>query len=1223
MKNIIAEEIDRRVEDKVKLAKKHGWEMSNFLDNLMNNETYMSAEDLDIAEYSFKLANLELKDRLARKRAEEEAKIQAQKLADEQKRREAAAKRAAARAEKKRLQHDAEVTAMDLPLDFVNAFAEDDRATAQFDNVSDGLMMSLDMLGLVDIEFIASVTGKDLKEVILELKGSIYQNPLHWDEVFYKGWETAEEYLSGNIMYKYKVAKEANEKYNGYFEANVKALESVMEPDIDPKDIYVTLGSPWLPTDIIDDFIIHLLGERPSNEEMYYGKEYAVRHDEVTGIWEIPKKDRFRKAKEHGKYENVNYNVWGTKRMDMLYLLENILNMKTISISDAKDEEGKIRVINQTETLKILEKQDQMIEEFKNWVWAHEGRKKRLQAAYCRRYGNIKKRVFDGNFLEFPEMNKEIELYPYQKNSVARILFSPNTLLAHDVGCGKTYVMIAAGMELRRLGKSKKNLYVVPNNIVGQWEDLFYKLYPNAKILVVTNHNFNLKKRDETLKQIKEEDFDAIIMAYSCFDMLSLSKKYYAKLHQERLNILHKAEKNFYSEKKLSRRIEGINKALEKVKKTYENDVCDYPFEELGINTLFVDEIHNYKNVTVQTGITKVLGAGGGGSKKCDAMMDKIHCIQRQNHGGRIILATGTPITNSITDIFVMQKYLQDGELEFLGIQNFDNWAGMFAQKTTEFEIGVDTNTYKLTSRFAKFNNVPELTNILSSIADFHKVEKDLSGLPDFDGYTDSLSEGSDDFKDYLKDISNRVDDIRNKRVKPMEDNMLKITSDGRKAALDMRLIDTAFGLDTESKVMRCAENIIDIYNKTRENKGIQLVFCDISTPKEGFNIYSELKDLLIAMGLEQHQVKFVHDANTETQRELLFEDCRDGEVAVLIGSTFKMGTGVNVQKRLVAIHHLDVPWRPADMVQREGRILRQGNMNKQVHIFRYITKESFDAYSWQLLETKQRFISQILSGMVTERSGADVDEAVLNYAEVKALAIGNPLIKERVEVANKLDKLRILQSDYVNERNKMQREVIELPEKIEDQKRRIENCKKDIENAKADKTDYNAIPYKEQKAMREKIYNALSVWQNCPEEKFIMKYRGFDIVVPAYMEPKIPKDRDGNQKGEAIPYIMLKANGIYRIDIESESGISVRLNHFISSHVEKDKETKEVKQVVQSGLEGRLKLYEDTLEGYINKLKSLNEELKKDGSFIKEIQEVQLKLEEIDNELGLRKEVA
>ena len=1221
MKNVVAQEIDKRVADRVKFAKEHGTNMMQFFENIQNIESFGSAEDIDVAMHTLKLRVLEIKEKEARKKAEEEAAVQAKKLEDEQKRREAALKRAQARAERIRQKHVEKVTAMDLPMDYVNAFADDERATVQFDNVSDGLLMSLDMLGIVDIEFIASVTGKTLQDVISELKGSIYQNPLHWGEVFYKGWETADEYLSGNIMHKYKIAKEANVDYNGYFSANVKALEKIMEPDLDTKDIYVSLGSPWIPTDIIDDFIIHLLGKDPPNKEQYYTADFAVRHDEVTGIWEIPQKNRFRKAHWAGRYDTVSFKTWGTDRIDMLRLLENILNMKTISIYDTIDTGvTKVSVLNQSETVKALEKQDKMIEEFKSWVWAHNGRKKRLKAAYCRKYGNIRKRVFNGEFLAFPEMSKDVELYPYQKNSVARIIFSPNTLLAHDVGCGKTYVMIAAGMELRRLGKSKKNLYVVPNNIVGQWESLFYKLYPKAKILVVTNRNFNLKKRDDTLRKIKDEDFDAIIMAYSCFDMLSLSQKYYISLYQERIKILNKAEKNFYSEKALSRRIESANKAIEKVKETYKDNVCNYPFDELGINSLFVDEIHNYKNVTVHSSITQVLGAGKQGSKKCDAMLDKIHCIQRQNQGGRIILATGTPITNSITDIFVMQKYLQDGELEFLGIHNFDNWAGMFAQKSTEFEVGVDTNSYKLTTRFAKFCNVPELTNILSSIADFHKVEKDLTDIPDFEGYTDSLSAGSEEFKHYLKDISNRADDIRKKRVSPIEDNMLKITSDGRKAALDMRLIDTAFGLDTESKVMRCAENIMEIYNRTREEKAIQLVFCDISTPKEDFNIYDELKSLLVAMGLDKHQVKFVHDATTETQRELLFDECRDGEVAVLIGSTFKMGTGVNVQKRLVAIHHLDVPWRPADMVQREGRILRQGNTSEKVNIFRYITKESFDAYSWQLLETKQRFISQILSGMVTERTGTDVDEAVLNYAEVKALAIGNPLIKERVEVANQLDKLRILQADYVLDRQKMSLEKDRLPEMIEDQKRRIENCQKDIEVASKDKTDYNSIPYKEQKAMREKIYNALKVWENCPEEKHIMKYRGFEIVVPAYMVPHIPKNKDGEEKGAPIPYVMIKANGIYRIEIESESGITARLNNFISSHVSVSKETQK-KEVMPSGLEKRLEAYKLTLKEYETKLENIANELVKEGGFLDEIQQTQFKLAQIDSELGLTRE--
>ena len=1209
-KNTIAQEIDRNIEDKVVLAKQQGKSMSNFFDSVIGVSKIACAEDIDIAIHSLRLAGMEAKEIEARKRAEEEARIQAEKLKAERKRREAALIRAERRAEKKRQKHVEEVTAMDLPLDYENAFATDERASVQFDNAMDGLMMSLDLLGLVDIEFIASVTGKDLKTVIEELRGVIFQNPLHWDECFYKGWETAEEYLSGNIMHKYKLAKEASVAYNGFFDANVKALENVMEPDIAVEDIYVTLGSPWVPADIIDDFILHLLGTTPPNVEQYYTEEYAVQHDKHSGEWRIPQKDRFRLSYLRGKYEKQNYQEWGTKRMDMLTLLEKVLNMRTVSIKDACDDnKPKKYVINHGETIKILEKQDKMIAEFKDWVWKHEGRRKRLQSAYCRTYGNIRKRHFDGSYLELPGLSKDIELYPYQKNSVARILSSPNTLLAHDVGCGKTYVMIVAGMELRRLGKSKKNLYVVPNNIVGQWESLFEKLYPESKILVVTNHNFCVKKRDETLKRIKEEDFDAIVMAYSCFDMLSLSLKYYTKLYEERLNVLKKAEDEFY---KNNDAIKHIEKALEKIKETYKNNPCDYPFDELGINTLFVDEIHNYKNVKIKTGIERVLGTNSAGSKKCDAMMDKVHCIQRLNHGGRIILATGTPITNSITDIFVMQKYLQEGEMEFLGIHNFDNWAGMFAQKSTEFEVGVDTNSYKLTTRFAKFCNVPELTNILSSIADFHKVEKDISDLPCLDGYTDSLSSGSPEFREYLKDISNRADDIKNKRVDPKTDNMLKITSDGRKAALDMRLVDTIFDLDPESKVMRCAENILEIYSKTREEKSTQLVFCDISTPKDGFNIYDELKGLLVAMGIKKEQVRFVHEATTETQREQMFDLVRKGEIAVLIGSTFKMGTGVNVQDKLIAIHHLDVPWRPADMVQREGRILRQGNTNKRVHIYRYITKESFDAYSWQLLETKQRFIAQILSGMAPERVGTDVDETVLNYAEVKALAIGNPLIKERVEVANKLDKLLIMQSDYVEERKQMRVEFDEIPSKIENVKRKIDNCKKDILAVQNDKTDYKNIPPEEQRAMRKMIYQSLQTWKNHPVEKYITKYRGFEICVPAYMVPKTPKN---------VPYIALKGNGVYYLEIKSENGITTRLNHFIARYERNIKGSEIEKEEVASGLENCLLNYQGQLEELQNKLKQYAETLSKNEDFLGEIRKVKQQLLQIDSELGLSKE--
>ena len=685
------------IEDDIAVRAKQKKELLfNFYENIMKGGEILSVEDLDIAMESLKLAQLDLKEREKRKLQEREAELLKQKMAEEEKRRRMAEVRAAKRAERKRKERAAQISAMELPLDYVNQYDDDARANVHCDTISEGLLVSLDALGLVDIEFISSVTGEEMKTVIESLKGSIYQNPLHWEECYYKGWETSDEYLSGNLVHKLAIAREANEEYPGLFEANIKALQDIINPDLDTDEIYITLGSPWVPADVIDDFVLHLIGlekvgaEYPDEAKPFLEKDYAIRHDDITGLWEIPKKTRFRTSSAHGKYEDLNYSIWGTRRMDMLYLLENILNMKTLAIYDIPDPKKKTRILNQKETVKIIEKQDKMIAEFKSWVWKDEKRKTRLQGAYCRRYGNIRKRVFDGDFLEFPDMNPEIKLKKHQKDSVARIIMTPNTLLAHDVGAGKTYTMIAAGMELRRLGKSKKNLYVIPNNVMAQWVEMFRKLYPNANILVVNNRNFCLKKRTATLKKIVEEDFDAILITYSCFDMLSLSNRYYKEFYETKLKELDKASANFYSQSDINRKRASVMKLMEKLQEDMTKNVCEIPFDDLGINTMFVDEAHNYKNVHIPSGITRVKGFNSQGSIKCNAMMDKVHCVQRMNHGGRVILATGTPITNSITDLFVLQKYLQDGELEFLGLQNFDSWVGMFARKTSEFEIDID-----------------------------------------------------------------------------------------------------------------------------------------------------------------------------------------------------------------------------------------------------------------------------------------------------------------------------------------------------------------------------------------------------------------------------------------------------------------------------------------------------------------------------------------------------
>ena len=1201
-------EKEKAKERMVALSKKKSALLYNFYENIKLGNQIFSAEDIDIAIETLKLTQLDMKEREARQRQEQEAELLKQKMEEEEKRRLAAQARAARRAERKRLEHVKEVTAMDLPMDYINAFDQDDRTNVHCDTVAEGLMVCMDALGMVDIEFISAITGQEMKTVIEMLKGSIYQNPLHWNECFYKGWEIADEYLSGNLMHKYSLALEANEAYEGYFAANVQALEDLMGPELSTDEIYITLGSPWVPADVIDQFILHMIGLDPHDPEasQFMTKEYAVRHDEETGLWDIPHKTRFRKSHQHGKYEHTSFHVFGTERMEMLRLLENILNMKTLAVYDTIDPNSKIRVLNQSETVKVLEKQDKMIAEFQDWVWKDPVRKKRLQGAYCRKYGNIRRRVFDGSFLDFPDMNPQIQLHPHQKNSVARILFTPNTLLAHDVGAGKTFTMIAAGMELRRLGKSKKNLYVIPNNIMAQWVQMWNKMYPKAKLLVVDRHNFCLKKRDDTLRRIMDEDFDAILMTYSCFDMLSLSKKYYKKHYEEQLKRLDKAVSNFASRRSIDAKRMAVLSVLEKVQNEMADNVCDVAFDDLGINTLFVDEAHNYKNVRLNTGITRVRGLSNTGSAKCNAMMDKVHCVQRQNNGGRVVMATGTPITNSITDIFVMQKYLQDGELEFLNIQNFDAWVAMFGKKTTEFEIDVDTNSYHLATRFSRFGNVPELTAILSSVADFYHVDQ-VMGLPEFDGYTDSTQPGSEDFRVFLQDISRRADDVRQKRVNPHVDNLLKITTDGRKAALDMRLIDMVYGLDPDSKVYRCAEKVMEIYEKTRSTKAIQMVFCDISTPKIGFNLYDELKNLLVAMGIPEHEVAYIHDADSEEKKRLLFRDLQKGLIRVVIGSTFKMGLGVNVQERLIALHHLDVPWRPADMVQREGRILRQGNTCDSVQIYRYITKGSFDAYSWQLLETKQRFISQILSGHVIEREGDDVDETVLNYAEVKALAVGNPKIKRRVEVMNELDKYRLLHQDFVEQQHKKKLRLKELPELIAKQQQRIANTQIDMDFVAATPNTYQDMRYEEQKQIREAVYTAVKTHVNHPLEKKVLTFRGFEVVVPAHMQPVVPRtryDESGKEiptSKEPVPYVFLKRKGIYRMGVESLSGITKRLNNVID------------------GLENTRLHQEEYLQILENEQIALEQDLdKKEDSFGLQIETLRAELDQLNEELGV-----
>ena len=1045
------------------------------------------------------------------------------------------------------------------------------------ESVGDGLVLSLSNLGRVDIEYISEVTGKDFKTVISGLKGSIYQNPEKWEECFYKGFETAEEYLSGNLRRKLASAKEASRKYDGYFNENIKALRKAMPKAVGAEDIYVTLGSPWVPTDVIDEFIKYML---PASRR--YGNDWYTKHDELTGTWEITHKSTCK------CYVNATC-TYGTQAMPALYILEKTLNMRTIcvmkEVSCSTTKSGVKRVIDKNETLAAVEKQEKMIIEFQKWVWSDNKRKKRLEEIYDDRFGCVRTRRFDGSFLQFPGMSPSVSLYPYQKDAVARILFSPNTLLAHDVGAGKTYVMIAAGMEKIRMGLAKKCLYVVPNNITGQWQEMFRNMYPAARLLCIDPKSFKPEKRREILEDVRDGKYDAVIMAYSCFGMVPMSDGYRMnQLADERKALIERSRNDETHTNDVDSEIKRVGKAISDIYKDPQNP-GDIFFDDLGFDAMFVDEAHNFKNLSVRTKVSRVLGIGSSGSAKCSDMLDKVRFIQKKDGGG-VVFATGTPLTNSVSDAYVIQHYLQPGELSLIDLNNFDAWIGMFAERHTEFEIDVDTSSYRLATRFSRFHNLPELTALLASVADFHQAGS-ASGLPQFSSYDDVMVMKTPEFRSYLEMISHRADDVRSRRVDRTVDNMLKITTDGRKAALDTRLVMPGPMTIYESKVVKCASKVADIYAEGNDDHLTQLVFCDSSTPKKDFNIYDELKRLLILFGIPGDEIAFIHDATTENKREKLFRDVRDGRIRVIIGSTAKIGMGVNIQDRLSALHHLDVPWRPADMVQREGRILRQGNRNDKVRIFRYITEGSFDAYSWQLLETKQQFISDLLAGSVAERSGNDIEDTVLSYAEVKALAVGNPLVKERVETANELTRLKALQRKTVEAKEAMKSELSHIPDDIRRRRELVEKCKLD----KAHALSTNPLTDKDERAaFRKKLLNAVMGNELETRERSFTSYRGFAIVLPANMT----KDN---------PYVFLEGEGRYRVELGgTERGDLTRLDNFIDSF-------------------GRhLSEMQDSLKTLKARKKALETELAKDDGYPAKINECMKRLEDLDRKLGVKK---
>lgn len=1050
-------------------------------------------------------------------------------------------------------------------------------------SISDAFLHCLNTFGKVDMGYITAASGKDIDEVICKLRGAVYQDPDVFDDADYNkfdGWVVSDAYLCGNIVLKLEKALKADAKY-GTFKNNIEALKKVLPPVVPITDIYISLGATWIPKEEYELFIFQFLGVRA----------YVSFFRELN-VWNIDVK----KAEKSTILNKITYGVRkGTSAngahqyLTAVEIIEQTMNSKTIKVYDyvPKNQADTEAVLNIEKTIEAQEIQRKIINAFTNWIYTTERRMKRFENYYNNALHGYARSSYDGSFLSLPNLNPDITLYKHQKDAVARVLLSgTNVLLSHEVGTGKTYEMIVSVSELYRLGISKKNLVVVPNNVLGATVDMHRLLYPSDKLMAVYPKDFGPKNRAKVLKEIKDGDFTAVYMAYSSFDMIVMSFEYnlakleasLRQLNLSRFNAPTKQEKNA-----LEARMRVVNKKIEKYKKEYVKSPW-MNYDELGITTLVVDEAHNYKNIPLVTKTSGIVGMSGScGSKKCREMLEKVHSTPR------VVFSTGTPLTNSLADLYAFQTYLQPEVLRYHNISTFDMWINTFGKRETLVECDLDSNSGSLRTmtRFSSFHNLGELMALFSQVCDFHQSdEKDL-GLPHFEGHTDICVPKNSIQKEYILSLSDRVEKIRAKEVKRKDDNLLKVTIDGRKAALDIRLTELGEYCDTDTptKIEVCAQKIREVNLLCPDS--VQIVFCDIGVPKDTFNVYDELRRILVQNGISGEDIAFVHDATSEKARANLFREMNRGTKKVVIGSTEKLGVGVNVQEKLVAIHHLSVPWRPADMVQREGRIIRKGNTCEEVYIFRYITEGSFDAYSWQLLENKQRFISSFLAGVSAEREIADIADAVLSYAEVKALAIGNPLIKKRVEVANEIERKKL----SVRLREAQLRELRELVENLPS---KIHSLDRFSAFAASDYASYvsskGVIGLRERKAFGEELLESLSQNVMMSNERVFDTYQGFEIVLPAKME--------GNHR-----YVVVKGKkGSYMCEFEGYK-TALGCSRTIDSLLE--------------NLEKRSQRLQEAADKNREQLKRAKEDILRGNEYTKIVEELETELTEIDRILA------
>lgn len=1057
------------------------------------------------------------------------------------------------------------------------------------DNANDALIVSLSEKARVDITFMQKLCNMDMDKMLKDLEGEIFNVPEYGEP---NQWVTADEYLSGNVREKLKIAEhfaETDERFN----VNVKYLKEVQPKDLSASEISVRLGSTWIPPEDIKVFIEYLLN--PSN---YACQNINVHYNEATSEWWID-------GKNYDKYNIKATNTYGTGRASAYKIIEDSLNLKDTRIYDYyEDENGKrVAELNKKETAIAQAKQEQIKLAFEEWIWKDPERRERLTKFYNERFNSIRPREYDGSHISFDGMNPEITLRKHQVNAIARILYGGNTLLAHEVGAGKTFEMVAAAMESKRLGLCNKSLFVVPNHIVEQFGQEFLQLYPSANVLVTTKKDFETANRKKFCSRIATGDYDAIIISHSQFEKIPMSVERQVAIIQKQIEDITLGIQDLknnngerFSIKQMEKTKKGLETRLAKLNDTSRKDDV-VTFEELGVDRIFVDEAHYYKNLFLYTKMRNVGGIAQTEAQKSSDLFMKCRYLDELTGGKGVIFATGTPISNSMVELYTMQRYLQYGELEKRHLQQFDAWASTFGETVTAIELSPEGTGYRAKTRFAKFFNLPELMALFKEVADIQTSEMLNLPVPKAN-YHNVVIEPSEIQKELVKDLSERAEKIRNRMVDSSVDNMLKITNDGRKLALDQRLTNDMLEDFEHSKVATCADNIYSIWDKTSEDKSAQLVFCDLSTPHNDgkFNVYDDLKTKLIDRGIPEEEIAFIHDANTDARKQELFNKVRRGQVRVLIGSTQKMGAGTNCQDRLIALHDLDCPWRPSDLIQRSGRIIRQGNKNPEVDIYRYVTEGTFDAYLYQLVENKQRFISQIMTSKTPVRFAEDIDETALSYAEIKALAAGNPDIIEKTELDTQVAKLKLLKQNYLSEKYALEDKVIKYyPNEIKRLENRIEDMKEDIEVFNNNNTPDNSFEkmnikgtdFTERKEAGEKIIEICKSMTN-PEPLEIGEYKGFKIILSFdTMDRKF--------------YASMKNNLSYKTELGSDpSGNITRIDN------------------VLNGIETRLSSIENNLEDTKKNYESAKKEIEKPFPQEEELKTKSKRLDELNIKLNL-----